>query len=1181
MVFIVEDDEEQSRVLENLVVQSGFRAKCFFSTEQFKKGLLKENSELPNVVLMDLNLEGNHYAGIEAIQNLTDQQRHTIPIIVVSVEQSQEARLAAFKAGASRYICKPFDPDTLIEGISMLAQKRPQKPIKVLMVDDDKFVLEIQSLNLAQVGIEVEELSDPTKALDLLESFRPDVIVLDVYMPKIMGPELASMIRLKSEYLDIPIIFLSSEEDPIQQINALRLGGDDFLVKPVDGKHLVSMVTVRAFRYREIKATKQRLEKNLYELERIQYSLDEHAIVSTTDRRGNIIAVNERFCNISGYSKEELIGQNHRILKSGVHSSDFYQSLWSCISSGKTWHGEICNRRKDGSLYWVSSTITPFLDNEGKPYRYTSIRTNITETKQHQFALQALVENMVAVTDKNFFQRMMEGLAKTCQVDSCFFAIPTEKTHFKMLAYWDNSNLVKSYKFDAKGTPIEYLLEQKTYLCSSGMSESFSDIQWANTNDIESFIGVRLINRKGESIGVIGIMDKKVIHDPRNKLAILKIFASRIENEIERRSSEQVLQRFRETLDQTLDAVFIADAKNLSFTYVNQGALKLLGYTREEIFSILPDEILVNVSKEQMVNLANSMRLGELSTFRKEAIVKAKDGRKTPVEIFLQYIGSHGAESNLVAIVRDISERKNAEEILKESESRLDFLISETPVTLFTCDKNPPLKMTWISSNIKKQLGYSPKIFIESQDFWLDRIHPDDRKKLEDDYSKLMQAGTYQREYRILDASGQYSWVMDKLVLIKNELGEPQEILGYSINIDERKRAEEEMLISLEEARKANQAKSDFLSNMSHELRTPMNAIIGFNQLILNSKSINADEKECAQEVEKAGKHLLSLINDVLDLAKVESGKIDLTLEPVSVRKTVEDCMKLVSPLAQGKNIEIRYDSIGSGTVWSDRVRLRQVLLNLLSNAIKYNKKNGSVELKLDKKENGETKILIIDTGLGIAKNRIGELFQPFNRLEAENSSIEGTGIGLALVRSIVEQMGGSVGVESEAGVGSTFWITLPEGSLSRNASRRSNLSYQNIREKTTATSSMSHGHKQHKVLYIEDNPANLKLVEKIIQANNDINLLSSPSPELGIEIAISYHPDLILLDINLPGMDGYQVLDELKNNELTSNIPVIAITANAMQHDIERGKKAGFVDYLIKPIDVKQFKQKLSQFFG
>ncbi|MDP3347766.1 MAG: ATP-binding protein [Hydrogenophaga sp.] len=398
-------------------------------------------------------------------------------------------------------------------------------------------------------------------------------------------------------------------------------------------------------------------------------------------------------------------------------------------------------------------------------------------------------------------------------------------------------------------------------------------------------------------------------------------------------------------------------------------------------------------------------------------------------------------------------------------------------------------------------------------------------------------------------------------------------LIGYLLigtDNSARKLVEQQLNEAVAAAEKANLAKSDFLSSMSHELRTPMNAVLGFGQLMEYDDTLPAEHLDSVREILKAGHHLLELINEVLDLVKVESGQIDLSLEPVEVCPVVAECLDLVGPLAAKRGIQVSQIGLAGAMLRADRTRLKQALLNLLGNAIKYNREGGSVLLDVQTEGDDRLRIRVTDTGPGIPAARLNELFQPFNRLGAENSNTEGTGIGLTITRRIVEMMGGSVDVRSEVGVGSTFWIELP---LESAPNPELGQPQREPDEGTPDGAPERHLQMpQQTVLYIEDNPSNIKLVAQILGRRKHIQLLTAHTPELGIELALGHHPELILLDISMPGMDGYQVLEIFKADARLKAIPVVAVTANAMTRDIERGLAAGFNDYLTKPLDVARF---------
>jgi PAS domain S-box-containing protein len=384
--------------------------------------------------------------------------------------------------------------------------------------------------------------------------------------------------------------------------------------------------------------------------------------------------------------------------------------------------------------------------------------------------------------------------------------------------------------------------------------------------------------------------------------------------------------------------------------------------------------------------------------------------------------------------------------------------------------------------------------------------------------------------------------------------------VGVIRDITERLAFEKKLELAKEEAEQASQAKSLFLSNMSHELRTPMNAIIGFAQLLDMDDKLNDDQHENIQEILKAGRHLLELINDVLDLSKVESGRVDLHLEPTPLSRLVRECLDLLRPLAAARQLSFQAQVGDGDVVQADAIRLKQVLINLLSNAIKYNRPGGSIELTVAPVGDKGLRLSVTDSGHGIPLDRQAELFQPFNRLHAERGDEEGSGIGLAITQRLVKLMGGIIGMESTPGQGSTFWVELLRGDCHQPATNPTLLAP--ILEST--------GLRSRCVLYIEDNPSNLRLVSNILDHRDHIQLITAHSPQLGIELAQAHQPDLILLDINMPGMDGYEVLNVFKADPQLGTVPVIALTANAMHRDLERGRLAGFTEYLTKPLDIR-----------
>jgi signal transduction histidine kinase/CheY-like chemotaxis protein len=400
-------------------------------------------------------------------------------------------------------------------------------------------------------------------------------------------------------------------------------------------------------------------------------------------------------------------------------------------------------------------------------------------------------------------------------------------------------------------------------------------------------------------------------------------------------------------------------------------------------------------------------------------------------------------------------------------------------------------------------------------------------------------------------------------------------IIGYLlIGTDNsvRKQVELELHRAMAIAEKANLAKSDFLSSMSHELRTPLSAILGFAQLMESgSPAPTVSQKRSIDQILQAGWYLLELINEILDLALIESGKVSLSLEASSLPEIMRECQAMIEPQAQKRSIGITFPRFELPLyVKADRTRVKQVLINLLSNAIKYNRPEGSVIVDCGASAPGRIRIGVTDTGAGLTADQLAQLFQPFNRLGQEANGEEGTGIGLVVCKRLVELMGGVIGVESNVGKGSVFWIELKEtaapqlaGGTSRSLSERVQIPARLEKDRWT-------------VLYVEDNPANLMLVEDLIARRPDIRLLSARDGDRGIEIARAARPDMVLMDINLPGMSGITALRILANDPGTAHIPVVALSANAIPRDIEKGLQAGFFRYLTKPINVVEFMETL-----
>jgi PAS domain S-box-containing protein len=629
----------------------------------------------------------------------------------------------------------------------------------------------------------------------------------------------------------------------------------------------------------------------------------------------------------------------------------------------------------------------------------------------------------------------------------------------------------------------------------------------------------------------------------------------------------------------TENALVLLDPEGLVVTW-NTGVERIHGYRAEDViglhYSVFypPEDV---SSGKAALDLAFATKTGR---FEEEGWRVRKDGSKFWASVtFTAIRGPAGNPRGFAKMTRDLTARREAEGAQKELDQRFRdqqfytrSLVESNIDALMTTDALGAI--TDVNQQMEALTGCTRKELIGT---WFRLYFTDPERATAGIQQVLRENKVTDYELTVRAKDGTKTVVSFNATTFYDRDHVLQGVFGAARNVTERKRLDQVLLEkNIELARagaaaeKANQAKSEFLSSMSHELRSPLNAVLGFAQLInSDTPPPNAAQKASIDQILHAGWFLLELINEILDLAQIESGKMALSVEPTSLAEVIAECRAMIEPQAQKRGIRMTFPEFELPRfVDADRTRLKQVLVNLLSNAIKYNRPNGTVEVECLESSPEYTRVNVRDSGEGLPPGMMQQLFQPFNRLGREKGGEEGTGIGLVTSKRLVELMGGEIGVQSTTGEGSCFWFDL----------RRTGAPQFHAGPLKTMPPKFAQasGSSLRTLLYVEDNPANMMLVKQLIARRPDMRLITAIEGHEGIQLARAEQPDLILMDINLPGISGVDALMILRGDSSTRHIPVVALSANAMPRDIEKGLQAGFFRYLTKPIRVDEFMDTL-----
>ncbi|MFL6169478.1 MAG: PAS domain S-box protein [Ornithinibacter sp.] len=602
---------------------------------------------------------------------------------------------------------------------------------------------------------------------------------------------------------------------------------------------------------------------------------------------------------------------------------------------------------------------------------------------------------------------------------------------------------------------------------------------------------------------------------------------------------------------------------------LNDRVAELFGYDRDELLGaevelLLPEALRVaHVRHRADFNAQPRVRsMGSGLAL----VARHRDGSEIPVEVSLvPWLA--GEPGWVIAAIRDVSEQRALEAASAESEARLRQ-ITESVDLVFILLQLHPTEYLYVSPKAQHLIGFGDKAATDMDHaVVLAHVHPDDRTAVEEGFlADALRGLSAASEHRLLTSDGQVVWVHVVATPVQVPDGPPQRTVITMEDVTARVLVAEALRDAEAAARAANDTKNHFLSRMSHELRTPLNAVLGFGQL-LSRQLAGTEHAEAVSYVLTGGQHLLELINDVLDTSRIEAGEMSLSLEPIDLAALVDETVQLMAPLAAAGNVTL-LPAVGAPgvLVLADRQRVRQILLNVLSNAIKYNKDGGHVWVSwvLD---TDVVRLSVRDEGPGIAPELHRRLFEPFDRLGAESTQVEGAGIGLALTRSLAELMGGTLGVSSTPGHGATFTVSLPAraGGPELQARRAAAVT---TRPRVGGAGATRAGTAT--LLYVEDNEPNVQVVEHLLALRPGWRLIHASLGRLGVELARTHHPDLVLLDLHLPDQFGGEVLLALKRRDDTKDIPVVVLSADASPGLANRLVQAGADRFITKPLDVE-----------
>ncbi|NVN93926.1 MAG: PAS domain S-box protein [Bacteroidetes bacterium] len=990
------------------------------------------------------------------------------------------------------------------------------------------------------------------------------------------------------------------------------------------------------------------------------------ASIVITDTNGCIEYVNPKFCNLTGYSKEEVIGKNPRILKSDSSSPEYFKELWRTILSGKEWKGELQNKKKNGELFWESSSISPLINENKQITHFIAIKEDITEKKHAQeesIRQSGLITSLLDSIPDIIFFKDIEGNYLGCNTPFAEFVGKSkneiigkndynlfDKDTAYLFRYYDNEMLEnkltrhnEEWVVYPDGRKVLLDTLKTPYWASDGILIGILGISRDITKRKEAEEGLLQSSRKFEAIisaspdgigmasidGKIKLMSEKlaVIHgysveekddnleksifdfiDPSNHKILNDNIHKLLEGEKNQKITEYLAlkkdksqlyidvnstvlhdsngnpesilfierditerkqmeaERTRQTalitslLDSIPDIIFFKDINGV-YLGGNPAFAEFSGRSKDEIIGMTDYDIFEKEIADDFIEQDKLMMKTRKPNHNDIWITYPNDGRKILVDTLkTPYLGHDGTLIGILGISRDITERKKAENELKQVSTRLALATRAGGVGVWDLDILNNV-LLW-DDQMFEIYGIVDKKYENAYNIWRAGIHPEDKLRSDGEIHMAINGEKeFNSEFRVVWPDGSIHNVRSLATVQRDITGTPLRMIGTNWDITEQKELETVLLNAKIEAELANKSKSMFLANMSHEIRTPLNAIIGFSQLMNRDPLLTEIQREYNTSIIRAGEHLLMLINNILELSKVEAGRVLLTPTNIDLHAFLKDIQMLFKERAQSKHLLFIFeiaDDIPQHVI-VDENKLRQVYINLIGNAVKFTDEGGiAVRTRINEINEHTTQLVveIQDSGPGISEHELKNLFKHFLQTSSGIKKGSGTGLGLALSRELVNLMGGNISVVTEVGKGSlfTFYVEIQKGVK------------EDFKVKVKKRIiSVDKSEKKYRILTVDDKEENLQVVGKLLNLVG-FETKEAVNGEDAIEKFMEWNPDLILMDLRMPVMDGYESCRQIKLTEKGKQTPIIALTASAFEEDKEKAKKYGLQGYIRKP---------------